>query len=78
MHSRFANHCGLSPGVTQFFVVFGVCKMNALTGMKCTCAYGPASPAPLTETLNWFVSRVSLSDIYDFAPVEGGTGCFRE
>jgi len=32
--------------------------MDALTGMKCTCEYGPASPAPLTETLNWLVSRV--------------------
>lgn len=52
------NHCGLSPGVTQPLVDFGACKMDALTGMKCTCEYGSASPAPLTETLNWLVSRV--------------------
>lgn len=53
----FRNHCGLSPSVTQPRVVFGVCKTDALTGMKCTCEHDPASPAPLTETLNQLVSR---------------------
>lgn len=55
----FHNHCGLSPGVTQPRVVFGVCKMGVLTGhMNCMREYSPASSAPLTETLNWLVSRV--------------------
>lgn len=54
----FRNHCGLSPGITQPRVVFTICKTNALTSMNCSREYGLASPAPLTETLNWLVSRV--------------------
>ena len=54
--SRSIIIVGYLPALRNRSFDFGVCKIDALTGMKCTREYGPASP--LTETLNCFVSRV--------------------